>query len=109
MDSSEGLKEIKNKYKKTSGEKIAKIQNLINQMKEKPGKESFSSFRLEVHKISGSAGLYDFHEVSRLCKEMDLIFMKKIEDNERTGIWEFEESLLNDFLFQIAKAFRELD
>lgn len=65
----ESLKNLKEMYRKKIAENIAYYEDLLeNSMTE----EVLTDLRMNVHKLSGSAGIYGFSELSNATHELDL-------------------------------------
>lgn len=103
----EGLMALKENYSNSTVQKLAKIKSLIEEMKITPCKKTFAAFRYEVHKIAGSAGLYDYEEAAFLCKDMDENFVLKIEHCEASGKWTFDVEAVDLFYTQLSIAFSD--
>jgi HPt (histidine-containing phosphotransfer) domain-containing protein len=99
------FRELKEKYKQSIKEKLALIKRLIEEMKNSPKKETFSAFRIEVHKLAGNTSLYGYPEVSLLCKTMDNELIEKIKQSELSEKWVFEEEFVNNFYKNLVEKF----
>lgn len=74
-DSIDRLKAIQDKwrkeYDKTIEEKLKTLESLIQEMQKGIQEPTFKSFRVEIHKIAGSAGTVGYDAVSVFCKQLD--------------------------------------
>ncbi|MDE3056165.1 MAG: Hpt domain-containing protein [Verrucomicrobiota bacterium] len=69
-------KELLASYYASIPEKLALLRQLINNYKEKQGIEELKAFRFVLHKLEGSAAVYGFTEVSKICHEANAATMK---------------------------------
>lgn len=74
-DSADRLKAIQDKwrkeYDKTIPDKLKLLESLIQEMQKGIQETTLKSFRMEIHKIAGSAGTVGYSDVSVICKELD--------------------------------------
>ncbi len=87
-DSEERLKAIQEKYRKaydkTIPEKLTLLEGLIQEMQQGIQEPTLKAFRMEIHKIAGSAGTVGYDEVSAICKKLDgelSGMLEKFKDN----------------------------
>ncbi len=96
-------------YRETIPEKIRVLTGLIDKLKEKIDLETLKEFRMQIHKIAGSAGTYGFKTVSTLCREFEKELIEKVEHfEERPG----EKSWISGFethFNRIKEAFTKQD
>lgn len=74
-DSADRLKAIqekwRNEYDKTIPEKLKHLESLIQEMQKGIEEPTLKAFRMEIHKIAGSAGTVGYADVSVICKQLD--------------------------------------
>lgn len=87
-DSEERLKAIQEKYRKaydkTIPEKLILLEGLLQEMQNGIQEPTLKAFRMEIHKIAGSAGTVGYDEVSAICKKLDgelSSMLEKFKDN----------------------------
>lgn len=87
-DSDDRLKAIQDKwrkeYDKTVPEKLKLLESLIQEMQKGIEEPSLKAFRMEIHKIAGSAGTVGYTDVSTICKQLDgelSGMLEKFKDN----------------------------
>jgi HPt (histidine-containing phosphotransfer) domain-containing protein len=54
-------------YNQTIPEKLAKIKQLMEEVKIRPGQEELAALRFAIHKMAGNSGTYGYSEVCQLC------------------------------------------
>ena len=86
-DSIDRLKAIQDKwrkeYDKTIQEKLKTLESLIQEMQQGIQEPTLKAFRMEIHKIAGSAGTVGYDTVSVFCKQLDAELsdmLKKFQD-----------------------------
>ncbi|MCI5052524.1 MAG: response regulator [Simkaniaceae bacterium] len=62
------MDDLRAQYQKSIPEKVAKIDSMISNLETTPSDPELEDLKVELHKISGSAGSYGYHEVSIICK-----------------------------------------
>lgn len=74
-DSDDRLKAMQDKwrkeYDKTIPEKLNHLESLIQEMQKGIEEPTLKAFRMEIHKIAGSAGTVGYMDVSAICKQLD--------------------------------------
>lgn len=97
-DSDERLKAIQDKwrkeYDKTIPEKLKLLESLIQEMQKGIEEPVLKSFRMEIHKIAGSAGTVGYHDVSVICKQLDGELKEMLEKFNETPP---DPSVINKF------------
>ena len=105
--SSDILKQFTEEYKLTVPEKLEKIQQLIDQLREKIDEENLKVLRMHIHKIAGSAGTYGFTTVSEVCIRFEKDLLEKLEKlNEVKGDSAWIESF-EAYLEKIKQGFQQ--
>lgn len=95
-ESDDFLDDLKNEYRASIPEKIAKIESLIKAIETGFSNETVTTLKKELHKIAGSAGSYGFEEVSRFCKKKEVSLEEDLKDIER---YRDKEEWLNSLWF----------
>lgn len=72
-------KEIQDQYRETIPEKEHLLKVLVDTLRQKCDVSTINALRYELHKIAGSAGVYGFAHVSKLCKQFDCLLKQKVE------------------------------
>lgn len=80
LDKEDRLKKIQEEYKNSIPKKIASLKKHIADMKIEMRPETLSAFRMEIHKIAGSAQVYGFAEVSQTCILFEQDIIAKIKE-----------------------------
>lgn len=85
-------------YRSSIPQRLELLQILVDEIRKKPTEKNLNELRLQVHKLAGNAGLYDYADVSQICKEFDEELSKKIASfhvNKDISPWisEFELKL----------------
>lgn len=73
------FKEIQEEYKQSIPQKIAKLEELVDQMRKTILLEPLEALKFHVHKIAGSSGIYGYRDVSVLCKQFEQELISKIQ------------------------------
>lgn len=96
------MPELKRKYDATIKEKIAHLTELAISSRQNP--DNIKELRMEIHKISGSAGSFGYGQVSDICKAME------IEMNERIASNTYKDpewiSSLSSFIQKVREGFQ---
>jgi DNA-binding response OmpR family regulator/HPt (histidine-containing phosphotransfer) domain-containing protein len=98
---SPGLQVLKNKYDQTIETKLRLLSDLQVQSLTNP--EAIKDFKIEIHKISGTAGSFGYDLASQHAKAMESEINKKLEDGSYKDVeWlnqipDFIQKLKNDF------------
>lgn len=91
---SESLQNIIEDYRAAIPNRLELLQSLIDEIRKKGLEKDLKELRLQVHKLAGSAGLYGYHEVSRICKEWDQSLGLKLEkfasSNDSKNVQDYE-------------------
>lgn len=66
-------------YRSTIPDKIAHIEALISELKNKVTQDTVAALRMAVHKLAGSSGTYGFDRCSQICRELDADLKVKLE------------------------------
>jgi UDP-N-acetyl-D-glucosamine dehydrogenase len=80
----ESLQNIMEDYRASIPNRLELLQILIDEIRKKTTEKDLKELRLQVHKIAGSAGIYGYGEVSKICKELDQLLGQKIEQFDPT-------------------------
>jgi DNA-binding response OmpR family regulator len=67
---------LQQKYRQSLYSKFIRIHTLYQALQTHPSTEELRELRIEIHKITGSAGSYGYMQVSELCKSCEI----KIQD-----------------------------
>lgn len=84
----------KKEYERTLPEKWALLDSLLKKMQIEIDEETLKAFRIEIHKMAGTAGTVGYMDVSVMCKEFDSDLCGKLKElPNKAWIPAFQEKL----------------
>jgi len=101
---------LQEQYNNSIPEKLAMLQNLLNNIYKQGNEEALKDFKFQIHKMAGSAGLYGYMPVSLLCKELEQILIVDIQNFNTLGVAKIEQSWIikyEDYLKKIKTEFKK--
>ncbi|MBS0623931.1 MAG: response regulator [Verrucomicrobia bacterium] len=91
-------------YRKSISQKMALLQQLVQQLKQDCSLQNLKELQREIHKLAGSSGTYGYLEVSRICKNLELDILVHIKNFHLTSTQKWVLTL-DPILQGIEKAF----
>ncbi|MEI8366195.1 MAG: Hpt domain-containing protein [Parachlamydiaceae bacterium] len=79
MNNNTSLNRIFAEYRASIPQKLELLETLIKEVKTAGSEEKMKELRLQVHKISGSAGMYGYTKAGEICKEFSLVLHRKTD------------------------------
>lgn len=70
-------------YRASIPSRLELLQALIDGIRTNPTEETLKELRLQIHKLAGSAGIYGYDDVSKVCKEFDELLEQRIKEFEQ--------------------------
>jgi len=75
--------ELKEKYRDSFQDKVTEIDSLTQQIKlantRKEVKNAYTEYEQYIHKLAGSSGMYGYHHVSKIARELLTVLREKPE------------------------------
>lgn len=68
------------KYDETIPAKLQLLEDFVSKMKRGIDQDTLKAFRIEIHKMAGSAGTVGYMNVSVIAKEFDQFLQEKLEN-----------------------------
>lgn len=93
-------------YQASIPERLALLQGLFEEMKKKPNEKTLKALRLQIHKLAGNAGLYGYDEVSKICKDFDVVLGKDLLLFQEYANVEEWINKFSDYIEKIKKSFK---
>ncbi len=92
-------------YRKRIPEKVKVLELAIRDVQKECSIQNLQNLRKEVHKLCGNSGVYGYHAVSKLCKQLEVDLLEKMENVhvvKPDAVWVHS---LDGFLSQIKEGF----
>lgn len=71
--------QLQKEYTRTIPEKLACLEQLIQEVRRNLCAETLTALRFEIHKMAGNAGTYGYPRTGNICKQFDVVLIQKIE------------------------------
>ena len=71
------LEQIFKQYKNSIPEKLMVLEKLVDDVKKTGSEEALKELRMQIHKLSGNAGVYGYGHISVICKAFSEVLHKK--------------------------------
>lgn len=92
-------------YQASISERLELLKSLVEEFNKSPSEKNLKDFRLHIHKLAGSAGLYGFESVSEICKEFDQILGQDIGQFSQAKNLSEWVVRYNSYILKIIQAF----